>query len=525
MAPGASETLQNAASAKLDLRLLGPVEAFVDGSPAHLGGPKQRAVLALLLLDAGRSVSLERLVDEVWGERPPRTARSVVQTYVSELRAALPGLEIEGGAAGYLARVPSGSLDLTRFERLTSAGEEALRTGDAATAADRFGEALDVWRGPALGGLELGVGGAHAARLDELRLLAVEQRCEAELELGRAAELVPGLEAAVAEHPLRERLRAQLMLALYRAGRQAEALAVFRDARRALVEELGIEPSRSLRELESAILRQDEALDRPVEAPERRILAACVDGAAVALVGALGSALGRLPPKEVLLVRVVGGPQDVASAAAELARTDDDMAIRTAAFASPDPYAHLARLAAEQDVELLLADGREFDALEPLLASPCDVAVLAGSATSVSPGPVLVPFGGADHDWTAIELGAWLAGAWGTSLRIAGVVREDGDASRLLASASIATQRALGVRAEPLLVEPGPDGLLDAANDAAVVVFGLSERWRRDGLGRARSSVVDRAAVPVLLVRRGLRPGGLAPEAGRTRFTWTVAHR
>jgi hypothetical protein len=135
---------------------------------------------------------------------------------------------------------------------------------------------------------------------------------------------------------------------------------------------------------------------------------------------------------------------------------------------------------------------------------------------------VLVPFGGADHDWSAVELGAWLAGAWETTLVLAGVVREDADASRLLASASIATQRALGVTAEPLLVGPGLDGLLEAAERSAAVVFGLSERWGRDGLGATRSAVVERASVPVLLVRRGLRPGGLAPVAGRTRFTWTL---
>jgi DNA-binding SARP family transcriptional activator len=523
MTHGASEPLQGDFSA-LEYCLLGPVEVRLDGSPVKLGGAKQRAVLALLLLDAGRVVPSERLVDGVWLEDPPRTARAVLQVYVSELRKL--GVPIEARANGYVLDPARGSLDVHELERLLAEGEMARRAGRPEDAVERLRQAQALWRGPALAGLDPRVAAAESARLEELGLLAVERRIDAELELGRGAELVPELEAIVTEHPLRETPRRQLMLALYRSGRQAEALAAFRAAHRTFVDELGIEPSRALRELEAAILRQDAELDPGRDpAAERRILAACVDPDALSALTSLAVALARRPPKELLLVRIVPSADAVAEASWRLERGAVGSGARTAAFASRSPYAHVARLAAEQDVELVVVDGgSELHALKPLLdGAPCDVAVLAGAGHAPEAGPVLVPFGGAEHDWSAVELGAWLAAAWEAPLRLAGVVRADADASRLLASASIATQRALGVAAEPLLVEQGVEGLVRAANDAAVVVFGLSGRRRGDGLGPARSAVVDRAGVPVLVVRRGLRPGGLAPAAGRTRFTWTVA--
>jgi hypothetical protein len=313
------------------------------------------------------------------------------------------------------------------------------------------------------------------------------------------------------------------MLALYRSGRQAEALATYREAHRTLVDELGIEPSRQLRELEAAILRQDAELEARPEAVERRILAACLDAGALDGLAAVAVGLASRPPKELLLVRVVTATDAVREAASTLERF---RGARTAAFASRNPAEHITRLALEQEVELALVDATgslDLAPLTPLLEhAACDVAVVAGRVSPPEPGPVLVPFGGADHDWSAVELGAWLAGAWEAPLLLAGVVREDGDASRLLASASIATQRAFGIAVEPVLVEPGVDGLLEAARRAAAVVFGLSQRWASDGLGATRSAVAERAGIPVLLVRRGLRPGGLAPAAGQTRFTWTV---
>ena len=146
----------------------------------------------------------------------------------------------------------------------------------------------------------------------------------------------------------------------------------------------------------------------------------------------------------------------------------------------------------------------------------------SSSASGLAPGPVLVPFAGAEHDWSAIELGAWLAGSWQVTLKIAGPAVEGGrDSSRLLASASLAVQRALGVAAEPLLLEASPSALADASRDAAISVVGLSDRWRKDGLGPTRSALVGTGR-PALLVRKGLRPGGLAPAENLTRFTWSI---
>ena len=210
------------------------------------------------------------------------------------------------------------------------------------------------------------------------------------------------------------------------------------------------------------------------------------------------------------------------------------VAARSAAFTSVTPGADVARLAAEHDVDLLLVDAPEGlleDArlLTLLEQAPCDVAVVAGARTwpagsGGERGGVLVPFGGASHDWAAVELGAWLALTTGAPLRLAGASDGYGgrDASRLLASASLAVQHALGVPAEPLLVAPDADALVAAA-DSSIVAVGLTERWRREGLGRSRTALAARASAPTVLVRRGVRPGGLAPRESDTRFTWTLA--
>ncbi|MFL5853421.1 MAG: BTAD domain-containing putative transcriptional regulator [Solirubrobacteraceae bacterium] len=247
----------------VEFRLLGPLEAVVDGVPVVLGPPQQRAVLALLLLNANEVVSRDRIVDELWGERPPATAAKLVQVYVSALRKLLdPDRRLLlTRPPGYLLRVEPEGLDLQRFERLVGQGRAALAEGSAATAGERFHEALALWRGPALADLAFApFAQAEIGRLEDRRLDAVCDRIEADLALGRGG-VVGELEALVAEHPLRERLRGQLMLALYRSGRQAEALAAYQDARRALVDGLGLEPGRELRELEQAILRQDPGLD------------------------------------------------------------------------------------------------------------------------------------------------------------------------------------------------------------------------------------------------------------------------
>jgi predicted ATPase/DNA-binding SARP family transcriptional activator len=222
----------------MEYRVLGPLEVREGDRSLPLGGAKQRAVLALLLLNANRVVSRDELVDELWGDEPPETAVTSVQVYVSRLRKLLPD-RLVTRAPGYLLRVEPDELDLERFETLRAAG--------------RPHEALALWRGSPE---------ADGPRLLELRLATVEERLDADLAAGRQAELIGELEALVVEHPHRERLRGQLMLALYGSGRQAEALEAYRDTR-AVLDELGIEPSEALRELEKKILQQDVSLAAP----------------------------------------------------------------------------------------------------------------------------------------------------------------------------------------------------------------------------------------------------------------------
>jgi DNA-binding SARP family transcriptional activator/ABC-type branched-subunit amino acid transport system substrate-binding protein len=245
-----------------EFRVLGPFEVEHGGRELALGGGKQRALLALLLLARGEVVSAERLVDKLWGEAPPAGASKTLQVYVSRLRAALGngGLIVTRGS-GYLLDLEPAAVDAQRFEWLFDRGRELLAGGDARRASQTLVEALALWRGQALSGFEYeSWAQPELARLEDLRVAAREERIEADLQLGESTRLVPELEALVAEHPLRERLRAQMMLALYRSGRQAEALEAFNGARRHLVDGLGIEPGRELRELERMILNHDPEL-------------------------------------------------------------------------------------------------------------------------------------------------------------------------------------------------------------------------------------------------------------------------
>ncbi len=243
-----------------EVRLLGPVEVERGGDPVALGGQKPRALLAVLALEPGRVVSVDRLVEALWPGDPPETAAHAVQVYVSQLRKAL-GPVIATRAPGYVLELPPERIDLHRFERLATEGRAALETGDAASAEVGLREALALWRGPALADFVYEpFAQTQIARLEELRATVLEERIEADLALGRHVQLVAELEALVQADRLRERPRAQLMLALYRSGRQADALAAYRDARETLVEELGIDPGPELRELEAAILRQDDSL-------------------------------------------------------------------------------------------------------------------------------------------------------------------------------------------------------------------------------------------------------------------------
>jgi YVTN family beta-propeller protein len=264
----------------VEFRILGPIEVRDDERVLGLGAGQQKALLAVLLLRANETVSRDQLIHELWGERPPSTAAKALQGHVSALRKQLePGRALGAAGsviltrgAGYELRLESEQLDLRVFECLREQARGALAQGEPERAAARLREALALWRGPPLADFAYEpFAQAEIARLEELRIATLEDRLEADLASGRHRALVGELGALVKEQPLRERLRAQLMLALYRAGRQAEALEAYQAARQALVDELGIEPGRELRELHQAILRQDPALDPEPQPPTRRL--------------------------------------------------------------------------------------------------------------------------------------------------------------------------------------------------------------------------------------------------------------
>jgi predicted ATPase/DNA-binding SARP family transcriptional activator len=242
-----------------ELRFLGPVQAVRAGRDVPLGGPRQRAVLALLALDAGRVVPAGRLVEELWLGRPPLGAAKTLRSYVSRLRSALdPEVAVVARGGGYALGADAGQLDVHRFERLVAGGRAALGSGEPVTAGNRFREALALWRGPAFADVaNVEPLAREGARLEELRLAAVEGRLEADLAVGLHPEAAGELEGLVGEHPLRERLWRLLMLALYWGGRQADALAAYQRARAVLAGELGLEPGPELRELERAVLRHE----------------------------------------------------------------------------------------------------------------------------------------------------------------------------------------------------------------------------------------------------------------------------
>jgi hypothetical protein len=394
-------------------------------------------------------------------------------------------------------------------------------------------EALASWRGPALADFAYESFAQPAiARLEELRIHALESRIEAQLELGLHAEVIAELEELVSAHRFRERLRGQLMLALYRDGRQAEALDVFHRTRDEFVAELGIEPGPTLQRLQQSILRQEPSLYAPLAPPERSILVVPQDENRVAELITLAEPLTRRPRRELILARLVPTAEELsaAAAAANEQRTvlvARGVSARAITFTSAKRDDDLVRLASEHDVDLLLVDGSP-DLDDPVLGAilaraPCDVAVYVGRGEPSREGPVLVLFAGGEHDWAAVEVATWIAGAQDAPLRLAGPAEGvERDASRALASASLAVQRVLGVVAEPLLLAPAAADVVAAAEETALIVLGLPDRWRRKGLGAVRGALAVDARPPALLVRRGLRPGGLAPRESLTRFTWTL---
>jgi ABC-type transport system substrate-binding protein/DNA-binding SARP family transcriptional activator/streptogramin lyase len=325
-------------------RLLGPLEVTVDGTAVDLGGLKQRALLAVLLLHANQPVQRDVLIDRLWGEHPPASAEHAVNVYIWRLRKALqaaaPGAEgVVTRQGAYLLQAAEEQVDVALFERLADRGRRALAAQDAGRASAVLGEALALWRGAALADFRFEpFAQPEIARLEELRAGVVEDRIEADLALGHHAHVISELEALVAADPLRERLHQQLMIALYRCGRQADALAAYQSARQTLAEELGIEPCQQLRQLERAILDQDPSLDPPPGTGSRRAPAPgngrrlmltgtahpkrmlAVAGAAAAVAALLAGGLATLPATRASLqagpdtVAVIDGSRDAVSA-------------------------------------------------------------------------------------------------------------------------------------------------------------------------------------------------------------------
>ena len=335
----------------LEFRILGPLEVWDGENAVELSGQRQRAVLALLAIHVGEVVPSERLITYLWGESPPPTAATSLQNAVSQLRKALGADVVETRAPGYALRAERNAVDARRFEQLL----DEARSAEAERRVTLVREALQLWRGQPLADFAYeGFAQNEAARLEELRLSAVEERIDAELELGRAAELVGELENVVRESPLRERPRGQLMLALYRSGRQAEALQVYQGTRRMLVEELGIEPTPALQELHASILRQESALQ-----PQ------AVPGAGEDRLGEVVRALvsGRLVP-------VLGPGRLSVNGQAVAARLAD-------AFDCPEEHrGDLTRVS--QYVAVTQGVGPLYDQLHDLFAEPVDPGPIEG---------------------------------------------------------------------------------------------------------------------------------------------------
>ena len=542
----------------MDFGFLGPLEVRHNGELVAVTGEKRKAILAILLMNANSVVPADQLIQDLWGDTPPASGAKALQMRVSQLRKALATASdddvIAAREPGYMIELEPHQLDLHRFERLADFARGGLAGGDAARASEQLSEALALWRGPALADFRYeNFAQLAITRLEELRVAGQELRVEADLRLGRHEQLVGELGALVGEYPLRERLRAQLMLALYRSGRQSEALEAYRVARESFVESLGIEPGPSLQELEKAILQQDPALELGGAAigqkeapttPRRAVLVASSRESELTALLAIAVPLTRGSGRELVVTNLVESRDELADVAARLhdRRNDlvrDGVPARVAAFRSSDPGADTAKLAAEQDVDLALLDAtseliESGELTEGLLTvlnhAPCDVGVCAidGRKSKVSPDrPVVVPFGGAEHDWGAVELGGWIARANDAKLVLlgAGDVQGDDDASRLLARASLIVQKGTGIPAEPRLVTRGAEPLLESVADAGLVVVGLSSRRALGELGGVRLALLREAPVPTILVRKGVRPGGLAPPESLTRFGWSLSLR
>jgi DNA-binding SARP family transcriptional activator len=521
----------------LEFRVLGPFAVVRDGVPLAIGGRRQRAFLALLVLHGGEVVSRDRLIDTLWGERTPPSAAHVLHVYASQLRSVLDADVLVTRSPGYVLDAADDQIDLRRFERLFDAAQVALARGDAARACAFLDDADGLWHGTVLEDLahEEFVQ-AEARRLEELRIAAAELRAEAAIARGPDGADMARLQALAVAQPSRERTHALLIRALAATGRQAEALDVYGRLRARLDEELGIEPGADLRAAHLAVLRQETtapapAAPLPARTPRGTVLAVVTDPARLAGIAAVADRAAAARGRELILACVLPAASrdqlGVAAAAARDARRDVAGAARTAAFVSGDPAAAISQLATEHDADLVVCDGHGITAdgiltraqRELLATVTADVAlVLQGR---LDDGPVACPFGGSVHDWAAVELAALLAHAQDAPLRLIGVVSDGDDSSRHVARAGLSVQGVLGIDTDPVLAVPGAPGLIGAAQGCSCLVLGLSDLWRSVGLGAVRAELAAGFS-SLVVVRRGVRPGLLASDGARSRFAWSV---
>ena len=497
----------------MQYRLLGPLEVLDGERSVDIGGGRRRSLLRSPpdpreRGDLGRPARRPAL-----GRAPDADRRQEPSgTRVGPSQATGRGDEgpILTRGGGYLLQVDPDDVDSLplravagRVRSAAGGGRLGPRRGAGSTRRSRCGEG-HLWRGSS-------TSTSYSRRSRDSRsfgLRALESRAEVLLALGEHARLVGELEPLVRAHPLRERFSGQLMLALYRSARQAEALEVYQGARRELAEQRGLEPSEALKRLELAILQQDPAIDGPRQALgddaggtspracERALLIVPWALERIDPLLVLAESLSASePPREIVIASVVPA-EEVGAATAILARRRDDLLsrgleARTAAFSSPTPGHDVLRFAGEDDVELLVTEaGRaplDGETRVLLEHAPCDVALMVDTGGPMQAGPIVVPFGAAWHDWAALSLGASVARATGAPLRLIGAAadaRGDGrDASRLLGDASLIVQRSSGVIAEPLLGRSGREGVMALADRAGLLVVALSERWPDEGLG------------------------------------------
>lgn len=531
----------------MEFRVLGPLEVVDDeGRSLPLGGARQRALLAALLLRANEVVPLDTLIDQLWGERPPATGTKALQVAVSHLRKTLGDGVLETRPAGYVLRVEPEQLDLTRFDRLRESAQASLGAGRPEEAATALREALALWRGPALADVaDESFARADAERLEELRLLALEERIEADLSHGRHGDLVPELEALIARHPLRERLREHLMLALYRSDRQAEALEVYRETRRLLSDELGIEPGTRLQELERAILRHDPELEptvasrvaaRMVPRGRRRwlVLAAGVAGVAAAaffLVSDRAGTLSSVAPNTLAVidpernaivdsVAVGDSPGPVAAGAGSVwvlnrnSRTITEVDPRTRAVLStsgttPTPNA----LAVGEWVFVLDGQSERLHLLDPEAKAIHDSFALDRSGQAV-PGADIAVWG--DEVWATDELPAGVIRVrpdpFGAPIDR---IELPGSPSAVAAEAervwvTLDDGRLVVIDRRKLTIER----TLEVGRSASGVALGAGAVWVADGLDGTVYRVRAQSVQLTATIRVGRDPGGVAFGAG-----------